>query len=264
MDHEAVLALFDQQMRREARPDAAGARVERVGDVVRQVGPPAGWNGVLWSALDEDGVDAAIAEVVAFFRALGVDLEWKTYGHDRPAELPARLAAAGFVAEETESLLVAPTAGLPLDVPPPDGIRLLPVTEEAHVALVEEVHDRAFDGGRSSIGHQLRQQLAYAPGTVPAVLALHGDEPVSAARLELNEGTDFASLWGGGTVPQWRRRGIYRALVAFRVRIAAARGFPYVHVDASSYSRPILERLGFVALGTTTPYVLEADGAQAR
>lgn len=92
---------------------------------------------------------------------------------------------------------------------------------------------------------------------MPAVVALHGAEPVGAARLELHAGTDFASLWGGGTVPGWRGRGVYRALVAFRARIAAARGFTYVQVDATAYSRPILERLGFAALGTTTPYVLK-------
>ncbi|MEB8342191.1 GNAT family N-acetyltransferase [Streptomyces endophyticus] len=257
MDHDAVLALFDRQMRCEARPDEAGARVERVGDVVCHVGPAAGWNGVLWSGLHERSAGAAIAEQVRFFGGLGRTFEWKTYAHDAPADLADRLKAAGFVPEDPETLLVAETAALPLDTAPPEGIRLLPVTDEAQVGLVERVHELAFDSGRSAIGHQLRAQLAQDPATVPAVVALHGDEPVSAARMELHPGTAFASLWGGGTVPEWRGRGIYRSLVAFRVRIAAEHGFAYVQVDASSYSRPILERLGFVALGTTTPYVWE-------
>ena len=33
------------------------------------------------------------------------------------------------------------------------------------------------------------------------------------------------------------------------------RGFRFLEVDASSDSRPILERLGFSAVTTTTPYV---------
>jgi hypothetical protein len=33
------------------------------------------------------------------------------------------------------------------------------------------------------------------------------------------------------------------------------RGRHYIEVDASDESRPILERLGFVAVTTTTPYV---------
>jgi len=37
--------------------------------------------------------------------------------------------------------------------------------------------------------------------------------------------------------------------------LAASRGVPYLYVDASPDSRPILERLGFVAVTTTTPYV---------
>lgn len=36
---------------------------------------------------------------------------------------------------------------------------------------------------------------------------------------------------------------------------AAARGVRFLQVDASDDSRPILERLGFVAITTTTPYV---------
>ncbi|BFO17603.1 hypothetical protein SHKM778_39910 [Streptomyces sp. KM77-8] len=50
-------------------------------------------------------------------------------------------------------------------------------------------------------------------------------------------------------------RGIYRALVSHRARIAAARGYTYLQVAASSQSRPILQRLGLTPLTTTRPYV---------
>ena len=39
------------------------------------------------------------------------------------------------------------------------------------------------------------------------------------------------------------------------LRLAAARGFRYLQVDASSNSAPILRRLGFQPIATTTPYV---------
>jgi GNAT superfamily N-acetyltransferase len=68
-------------------------------------------------------------------------------------------------------------------------------------------------------------------------------------------GTAFATLWGGSTLPAWRGRGIYRALVSHRARLADARGFSLLQVDASDDSRPILERLGLEAITTTTPYV---------
>jgi hypothetical protein len=43
--------------------------------------------------------------------------------------------------------------------------------------------------------------------------------------------------------------------------VAAARGRRYIEVDASDDSRPILERLGFVAVTTTTPYVWSPPGS---
>jgi GNAT superfamily N-acetyltransferase len=68
-------------------------------------------------------------------------------------------------------------------------------------------------------------------------------------------GTEFATLWGGATLPAWRGRGIYRALVRQRAQLAAERGRRYLEVDASADSRPILERLGFRAVTQTRPYV---------
>ena len=82
-----------------------------------------------------------------------------------------------------------------------------------------------------------------------------GQTPVTAGRVEFHLGTDFASLWGGGTLPAWRHRGAFRSLVAHRAALASARGFRYLQVDASPESRSILHRLGFVKLATTTPFM---------
>ncbi|WBO68148.1 GNAT family N-acetyltransferase [Streptomyces camelliae] len=255
MDHTTVLARYDRDMRERARPDGPGARIERAGAVVRQVADAHGWNGVLWSALDAAGADRAIREQIDHFTALGRDFEWKLYGHDRPVDLAARLTAAGFRAEPEETLLVADVDSLALDAEPPAGIRLVAADDEAGVDLVVGVHEQAFGTDGTRLRHRLLARLAADPGTVVAVVALAGDEPVSAARMELVPGTPFAGLWGGGTAPAWRGRGIYRALVAHRARVAAARGYRYLQVDASPMSRPILQRLGFHALSTTTPYL---------
>jgi hypothetical protein len=62
-------------------------------------------------------------------------------------------------------------------------------------------------------------------------------------------------LFGGATLAEWRRRGIYRATVTYRANLAQQRGFRYLETDASDDSRPILERLGFTPVTTTTPYL---------
>lgn len=255
MDHAAILALYDRDMREGAQPDGPDARVERTSGVVRQISSDQGWNGVVWSDLDAAGADAAIAEQIAYFTALGREFEWKVYGHDLPVDLGKRLRAAGFTPLPEETLMIGEVADLSLDADPPEGIRLLPVTDRAGVDLVADVHEKAFGTDSSRLRHQLLARLTDDPDSVVAVVALAGDTPVSAARMEMVPGTRFAGLWGGGTLEEWRGRGIYRALVAHRARAAVDRGYRYLQVDALSTSRPVLERLGFQALTTTTPYV---------
>jgi GNAT superfamily N-acetyltransferase len=192
---------------------------------------------------------------VGRFAALGRPWEWKHYSYDEPADLPDRLRAAGFTAEEPETLLVARIADLTLDPRPPTGVRLEPVTDHSGVEALVRVHEEVFGGDHSAIGQFVAARLRRAPDVIPAVVAWAGSTPVSSGRIEYHAGTGFASIWGGGTLPEWRRRGVFRALVAFRARLAAEAGYEHLQVDASDDSRPILDRLGFVELATTTPFV---------
>ncbi|GIF09061.1 GNAT family N-acetyltransferase [Actinoplanes siamensis] len=256
MNQQQVLALFDRQLRREAPPGGPSSRVDRDDTIVRQVGAEHDWNAVLWSDLDESTADRVIAEQVRYFRSLGVEFEWKLYSHDRPADLGERLRAAGLVPDDPETLMVARISDLDLDAEPPAGVDLVRVTDAAGVDLMIRAGEEAFGQPSGSLRHQLVALLRDSPQSVRLFVAMAGDQPVCAARMELNEGTAFAGLWGGGTVRAWRGRGIYRALVALRGRVAADLGYEYLQVDASDQSRPILRRLGFAALGTTTPYRL--------
>jgi GNAT superfamily N-acetyltransferase len=132
------------------------------------------------------------------------------------------------------------------------------VVEVEDAAGVEEMvrlHDAVFGGDHSSIGRSVAAHLLDVPPRVVGVLAVADGVTVSAGRVELTHGTDFGSLWGGGTLPAWRGRGVFRALVAHRARLAAGVGLRYLQVDASDESRPILARLGFEELAVTTPFV---------
>ena len=251
-----VLAAFDAEVRRSLRPDGSGALVEADCHVVRWVGVgDRGWSGIAWSGLDEADADGVIAEQVACFASRGEKFEWKLYDYDRPPDLARRLAAAGFVAEGQESLLAAEVSAVPAEVALPPGVRLLPVTDEAGVGLLIEVHERVFGTDHSRLRRSLLAQLRDCPEVTAMVVAMAGDQPVCSARIEFLPGTSFASLWGGGTLPSWRGRGIYRALVAYRAQLAAARGYRYLYVDASPESQPILARLGFSHLARTAPYI---------
>ncbi|MBN9100979.1 MAG: hypothetical protein J0I49_23130 [Pseudonocardia sp.] len=198
MDPQAVLAAHDEQVRRGTVED--------------------GWRGVTWSDLSADTADAAIAEQVRRFAGTG-SWEWKHYSHDEPADLPDRLVAAGFRPEPAETLLVAEIADLALDVPPPAGVDLVEVVDARGAAALVSVHDAVFGGDHSVVGRSVLARRS----TVAAVVAVAGDRAVSAGRVEFCAGTDFAGLRGGGTLPEWRGRGLFRALVAGATRSTARR-----------------------------------------
>jgi GNAT superfamily N-acetyltransferase len=252
MDVRAALDAFDAHLRAGPPPEEPGSVIERDGDVVRVVAP-AGWSGVVWSRLSEASADGAIAGQQARFA--GMEWEWKAYSTDLPADLPDRLRAAGLSAEPAETVLLADIAELDTAPAPPAGIELVDVTDAAGIAELIRLHDTVFDTDGSRLGAALLARLEAAPDTMTAVLALGPDgRAVASARVDYSPATGFAGLWGGGTLPQWRGRGIFRALVAHRARLAAARGIRYLQVDAMPMSRPILERLGFTAVATVTAW----------
>jgi GNAT superfamily N-acetyltransferase len=255
VDVEAVRALFDAQVRQSRRAADEGAVIEADAGVLRYVAPGNQTSCIVWSRLTPESADSVIAAQRDYFAARQAPVEWKYYDYDQPADLPERLAAAGFVADEAELMLVAETAAIQGEVVLPDGVRLVPVTDVAGVEAMVAVHDEAFGERSPELGERIRSQLEEAPESLQMVVAMAGDEPVSAARIEFVEGTDFAGLWGGGTVPRWRGRGIFRALVVYRAGLAAARGYRYLQVDALPTSRPILLRLGFQPVASTTPYL---------
>jgi GNAT superfamily N-acetyltransferase len=201
-------------------------------------------------------LDALISREVAAFAARGDAVEWKTYGYDEPTTLPDQLLAAGFEAEESETLMVGESdslAGLATEV---DGVTIRETSDHRDLEAIGRLHTEIWGEDWTWISDDLRRRLdLLGPDGIRVLVADDGERLVSAAWLVLLPDSEFAGLWGGSTLAAWRGRGIYRALVARRAAIARERGIRYLQVDASDDSRPILERLGFVALTTTTPYV---------
>lgn len=257
MDVAALLAAYDEFRGR--LPDLGeSVRAERDGPLVRT----AGWRrgGFVQyrdlGNLDGAELDDLIARQVAFFHKRGESFEWKTHGHDLPGDLPERLRAAGFVAESEETVLLAPSSAIAAEVSPPTGVELREVIDEADFERIAEMERRVWDDQHT---HGLVQMLAGRRALDPRAQSVYVAESegqvISAAWVRFPAELSFATLHGGATLSAWRRRGVYRALVATRAALAVERGYPYLQVDASADSRPILERLGFVAVTTTTPFI---------
>jgi GNAT superfamily N-acetyltransferase len=259
LDTADLLARYDDQLRAEIPdPLPEGLRVERDGPLLRFTGWASG-GGIMYrdlGGIEGDGLDELIARQVRVFADRGESFEWKLHGHDRPADLAERLIAHGFVPEDLETIVIAPTAAVAGAVTLPEGVEVREVSERADLDRIGAMEEEVWHDGRAGwLVDSLEAERVADPGAITIVIAEAAGEVVCAGWVRFVSGTDFATLWGGGTLPGWRRRGIYHALVSYRANIAAERGAGFLQVDASAESRPILERLGFVAVTTTTPFV---------
>lgn len=247
----SILRLYDEEMRRDPVPDL-GSRVERIGPIVRLLGPQ---NYILYSDLDGPSARAVIAEQVAYFRQAGAEVEWKVFGHDRPENLDTLLREAGFTPAEQETLVVFDLQKeLPGEAHAPPGIEIRQVSDEAGVRDAAAANFAAF--GKEDADAQAYYSRLVKDPNQGVFVAYARAAPVASGRIELTPGRSFAGLWGGGTDPIYRHKGIYRSLVRARADLAKRRGYRFLTVDARDTSRPILTRLGFLPIATTRPWIL--------
>jgi hypothetical protein len=262
VDAAEILNRYDEQVRRNALPPP-GWTSERIGPggrILRETGTTRGSRAAFigYADLDEGTADQAIAEQVAYFADLGGRSEWKLYGHDRPADLGARLEAAGLLPEDTEALVVGTTdeviAALDGAASPP-GVTIRTADGDDDYARIATMHGEVWGKDYSWFGPELAAEKAAAPELMDVYIAEADGVVVSSGWIRYVPGTDFAGLWGGSTLAEWRRKGIYRSLVDIRARRAHERGYRFLQVDASPNSEPILARLGLIKLTWTRPYV---------
>ncbi|ADD44376.1 GNAT family N-acetyltransferase [Stackebrandtia nassauensis] len=213
--------------------------------------------------LDGEALDAFIAEQRDYFAGLGKTVEWKYHVEDQPADLPDRLAAHGFEPEELESIVIGEAADHMIAVRLPEGVTVREITSDADLERVRAMEEKVWDTPMEWLPKALAAELKSTTDPVTVLVAEADGEVVCAAWIRCHKGTEFASLWGGSTLPGWRGKGIYRALVARRAQLAVARGFKYLQFDCSDESRPILLRMGMSWVTKAFPYVWKPQDAAA-
>lgn len=150
--------------------------------------------------------------------------------------------------------MIGEASALATDVAVPAGVQLRPVTAEADVRAMCAMVGAVFgDPPSDDVADALLRRLTFDDGMELWVAESEG-QMIGAGRLEPVRESEFAGIWGGAIRPEWRGRGVYRALTAARARSALQAGKTLIHSDSTEYSRPILERSGMVRVSTTTPY----------
>lgn len=252
-----IRALYTRYQRQIALyPDA---QVEDLGQVIRAVFPLEEAGVVCYSDLDSASADTVIQAQIAYFEKLGYGFEWKYYDYDTPPDLPERLLKAGFKAEDKEAILVLDMAQAPESLLAPIQHDIRRVTTVEGLRDADKVHQIVWEDEADAVSQRFTPVIEKYPESMSMYVAYVDNLPVSYGRVEFPSGENpFASIWGGSTLPDYRKRGIYSALVAARLQEARARGRHYLTVDADpNTSMPILHKLSFQTIAYSTPYLWE-------
>jgi GNAT superfamily N-acetyltransferase len=221
------------------------------------LGPVPAFTTVSRVRLDEENLSETLAEVRAHIAAHDHrEALWRVGSSSTPSDLADRLQAHGLVPDERPGWEPHSTT-MVLSTEPPAAAPGLVARRVAdfdeylaagHIAdtafQISEEETKAYEAvaaesfARERAGHGPRVYLAFLDG-----------RPVGVGRAVFAEDCPGVLMIGGGVLPDARGHGAYRALVRARWDDAVAAGTPALTTQAGAMSRPILERLGFQAIG---------------
>ena len=205
------------------------------------------WNTVQRQRFRADEVDEVLAEVRALLRERGrPSTQWEVGSSATPPGLVGLLLERGLVRDKDPFAV----ALVLTREPPPAGPGLVARRVETfeEYAAANAVQWEAFGSTEEQIAESralLDQRWRDTPNVMHAVW-LDGELVCAGASSPTDHGL---LLYGGATAERARGRGAYRALLRARWDEAVARGTPALITQGGSMSRPILERLGFEAVG---------------
>lgn len=196
-----------------------------------------------------------VAEVEAVAAGWGrSEIAWWIDAGTTPVDLESHLLARGATLAETVTVLAVDlTRPLPaFDVPA--GVVARVATDREALRTFGAVNAEGWEHGEPA-APDLDRWLAEAEhGHVRVVAEVDG---VACATGGMTLVGAVARLWAGVTLPRYRGRGAYRAVLAERLRVArehgAALGLVKGRVETSA---PILRRLDFDAFDDERAYLL--------
>lgn len=245
MDLRQVLVLFDQEQRIEIEYPRTDKQV--LTHVIRFVSDQPGMNYLLYSSLKGADLSEVIQQQIDYFTMINQPFEWKVYDHDYPPDLKDRLVDFGFKQDEREAVMILDLNKVPSSLLEPVEKEIKPILNidqlEDVVAIERQVWGGDFDWIKSELGSDLK-----IPGYLSIYVAYIDGNPACTGWIYFHANSQFASLWGGATIQDYRGLGLFTSILATRVQEALQRKYRYIVIDAGSMSQPIVSKHGFQLL----------------
>ena len=191
----------------------------------------------------------AIESLIADQRFRDRQILWRIYDGDAPGDLSGHLEKAGFQSASSGWLMGQDIRSY--EVNSSADIRIEPVRTAEDVTAFEHVLAAAFEQEPDlSDAAQIAHWLTAEDTTI--FLAYLDGRPVGCGILDYVPGRQISYLRAGGVLPDFRRRGIYSALVEARLLAAKQCGAGFAYSDAGAQSRSRLQASGFEPLARET------------
>lgn len=215
--------------------------------------PIPGPNSVAWIRCRSDEADDVIREARATIAPYRLPVMWVLDPATEPSNFADHLASHGIFPERHDSevaVLVLPIdrevdATLVPGLDFADALADLSTFRKMDAVAAEAFQTGSIPDDPEVIASQERRRRNFiAARNRRFLLATIDGEPAGASNVALFPPA-AATINGGSVRPKFRGRGIYRAMVAERLKIAREAGVDGLSVWGGNMSRPILEKLGF-------------------
>lgn len=213
-------------------------------------------NCVVRTRLSDAQVPAALHEVRRAHR--GVRSRWMVTPGSRPVGIERALAGAGY-----RRVLEHRAAVLRVDAwrTVETAFEVRRVEDRDALSALYDVVEQAFGHARPDDLDEEVAECAPRGARVNRYVVYDRGRPVAAGGLNAYPALRFGLLWAGGTAPDARGRGAYRALLQARMHEARRMGLDAVGLYARvETSLPIVTRLGFGVHGATTDWERAPEG----
>jgi GNAT superfamily N-acetyltransferase len=252
------LVDFANRFRQPAAPGIEVVETPRYRITLQPDYPVPGPNNVAWIRCPPDEVGGMVDDVRAVFRARRLQSMWILDPEVEPKDLPNRLAARGVTPDRLSPEVKVMVLGVVTNLAPPAvaGLRMHDALADAETfRQADAVNAEAFgEKPREAAAQERRRRNMQEAGNRRILLATIDGEPAGSAGLTLYP-PHGAIITGGAVREKFRGRGVYRALVVERLRVAREAGTAGLSVWGGRMSAPTLERLGFQEVGWRRFYI---------
>lgn len=251
MKKNGLLINYDKDLRLHVMYPEARREIDN--DVVRFIRRAPGMNFVSFTFADEAKLDRVIDREVNYLAPMHQPFTWKVYDHDHLPNIGDALLANGFAGdEEPAAVMVFDVNRAPASRFEASNANIRRITDRDGLRDIVHVLDSVYGGHNDWVYERMGLHLQI-PGYLSMYAAYVDGKPASIAWTYF-PGRHFATLFGGTTLAEYRKRGLYTDLLHWRLKEIRARGYPFAVVEAGAMSKPIVEKHGFQHLTTVYDY----------